>query len=135
MRNSIGNNRLWDGGRFVDEWIFHPLVTGRIHTGNSRFICNIQKGGIELKRYRWKHSVYAAQRDKLILKNWEDGLIDNEECARLISENNGRPMNPEDVPAIAESLGFIRGMEDNNEEGDQGDKELSEDDNSEVRGS
>ena len=89
-----------------------------------------------MRRYRWKHSVYAAQRDKFILKNWEDGLIDNEECARLISENNGRPMNPEDVPAIAESLGFIRGMEDNNnEESDQGDKELSEDDNCQVCGS
>ena len=88
-----------------------------------------------MKRYRWKHSVYAAQRDKLILKNWEDGLIDNEECARLISENNGRRMNPEDVPAIAESLGYIREMEENNEESDQGDKELSEDDNGQVRGS
>lgn len=82
-----------------------------------------------MKRYKWKRSTFAAQRDKNILKNWEDGLIDNEECARLISENNGRPMNPEDVPAIAKALGYIRGMEENNEEGNQGDKELSEDDN------
>jgi len=88
-----------------------------------------------LKRYRWKHDAFAAQRDKLILRNWENGLIDNEECARLISENNGRKMDPEDVPAIAESLGFIREMEDKNEESDPGDKELSEDDNCQVCGS
>ena len=85
-----------------------------------------------MKRYRWKHSAFAAQRDKNILKNWEDGLIDNEECARLISENNGRKMNPEDIPAIAESLGYIREMEENNEESDPGDKELPEDNNSQV---
>ena len=83
-----------------------------------------------MKRYRWKHSAFAAQRDKLILKNWEDGLIDNEECARLISENNGRPINPEYLPVIARALGFIREMEDNHEESDQGNKELPEDDNS-----
>ena len=85
-----------------------------------------------MKRYKWKHSAFAAQRDKLILKNWEDGLIDNEECARLISENNGIEMKPEDVPAIAAGLGFIRVMEGNNEESDQRNKELPEDDNSEV---
>ena len=88
-----------------------------------------------MKRYKWKHSAFAAHRDKLILKNWEDGLINNVECARLISENNGRKMNPEYVPEIAESLGFIRDMEGNNEESDPGDQELPEDDNSEVRGS
>lgn len=74
-----------------------------------------------MKRYRWKHSAFAAQRDKLILKNWEDGLIDNEECARLISENNGKEMKPEDVPQIAAGLGFIRDMEEQHEESDPGD--------------
>lgn len=82
-----------------------------------------------MKRYKWKRSTFAAQRDKNILKNWEDGLIDNEECARLISENNGKPMNPEYLPAIAKALGYIREMEERNEESDQRDKELSEDDN------
>lgn len=85
-----------------------------------------------MKRYRWKHSAFAAHRDKLILKNWEDGLINNLECAKMISENNERRMDPADLPEIAASLGFFRDGEGKHEESDQGDKELSEDNNSEV---
>lgn len=83
-----------------------------------------------MKRYKWKKDIWTAHRDKMILKMWEKGQITDRECAKLLSENNGKEMKPEDLPEIAAGLGWFK--EGDYEESDQGDQELSEDNNSEV---